>query len=295
MAEILAKCGAYINLLRLRQWYKNLVIFLPLFFVGGLFNVPWPHLTIIGFFSISLASSANYIVNDLVDLQKDRLHPEKKFRPLASGAVSKISAIVLAIVLYGAALALSYLLNSWFMGTVILLVLLTFTYTFFLKHLLFADILTIATLFVIRAISGAFAIQVKISPWLIFCPFFLSMFLSVGKRHSEMKLLKEKAAETRKVLQEYNLELTNALMIISTTLLITSYALYSFLSEHPNLLFTLPFALFIIFRFFYLIQQGSVIARHPEKMIQDKEIMIGMLLWLLLTAYLIYGNGVVNY
>ncbi len=283
------KIGAYINLLRIRQWYKNLVIFLPLFFVGGLFNVPWLYLTVIGFFALSLASSAGYIVNDLIDLQKDRLHPEKKFRPLASGVVTKIPAIILAVVLYGAALALSYLLNFWFLGTVLLLILLTFCYTFFLKHLLFADILTIATLFVIRAISGAFVIQVKISPWLIFCPFFLSLFLSVGKRHSEIKLLKEKAAETRKVLQEYNSELTNALMVISTTLLITSYALYSFLSEHQNLLFTLPFALFIIFRFFYLIQQGSVIARHPEKMIQDKEIIIGMLLWLLLTAYLIYG------
>ena len=101
-------------------------------------------------------------------------------------------------------------------------------------------------------------------------------------------MLKENAKETRTVLQEYNKELTNSLMMISTTLLIISYALYSFLSEHQNLLFTLPFALFTIFRFYHLINSGSVIARHPEKIIKDKKMIIGVILWIIITAGLIY-------
>jgi len=216
------------------------------------------------------------------------LHPEKKIRPLAAGLVRKSSAFFLALILFAISLGGGYYLNLYFFYSLAGLVVLTQIYTFFLKNIIFADILTIATLFVIRAISGAFLIEVKISPWLILCPFFLSLFLSIGKRHSDLLLLKDKAAETRKVLQYYTLELTNSLMIISTTLLIISYALYSFLSEHTNLLYTLPFALFVIFRFFSLINKGSEIARHPEKVIRDKAMIIGIVLWVIITIVVIY-------
>ncbi|MBI4981097.1 UbiA prenyltransferase family protein [Candidatus Woesearchaeota archaeon] len=284
----MAKILDYINLIRARQWYKNLVIFLALFFVAQLFNSGLLFLAGLGFVALCLASSANYIINDLIDLPKDKLNPEKKHRPLASGTVNKSSAIVLAIILLIVSLILSYSLSRWFFYSVMGLVVLTQVYSLWLKEVIFADILSIATLFVIRAISGALLIDVKISPWLILCPFFLSLFLSVGKRHSEITLLKEKSGETRKVLKEYNHGLTNSLMTISTTLLIISYALYSFLSEHQNLLFTLPFALFVIFRFYYLINSGSEIARHPEKVIKDRTMIVGMVLWVLVTLVLIY-------
>ncbi len=280
----------YINLIRVRQWYKNLVIFLALFFVAQLFNGELVLLTLIGFVALCLASSFNYIINDLIDLSKDKLNPEKKHRPLASGVISKPVAIILAIILLVLSLTLSYSLEKWFFYSVVALIVLTQVYSLWLKEVIFADILSIATLFVIRAISGALLIDVKISPWLILCPFFLSLFLSVGKRHSEITLLKEKSGDTRKVLQEYNHGLTNSLMLISTTLIIISYALYSFLSEHDNLLFTLPFALFVIFRFYYLINTGSEIARHPEKVIKDNAMMLGMALWVLITLVLIYGT-----
>jgi 4-hydroxybenzoate polyprenyltransferase len=278
----------YINLIRVRQWYKNLVVFLALFFVAQLFNSELLLFAGFGFIALCLASSANYIINDLIDLPKDRLNPEKKHRPLASGTVKNSSAVLLAVILLVLSLTLSYSLSLWFFYSVIGLVVLTQIYSLWLKQVIFADILSIATLFVIRAISGALLIDVKISPWLILCPFFLSLFLSVGKRHSEITLLKEKSGETRKVLKEYNHGLTNSLMTISTTLLIISYALYSFLSEHQNLLFTLPFALFVIFRFYYLISSGSEIARHPEKIIKDRTMMIGMALWVLVTLVIIY-------
>ncbi len=278
----------WFSLIRVRQWYKNLVVFLALFFSGNLFNLSDLYLTIIAFFSLAFVSSTGYIVNDLVDAEKDKLNPEKRSRPLASGKIGKIQAGLLGMFLLGLGLILAFKISSTFLYLTILFFILELLYTFFLKNILIADILTISTLFVVRAISGAFAIEVKVSPWLILCPFFLSLFLSVGKRQAEMHLLKEKAALTRTVLKDYNPGLTNSLMIISTTLLVISYALYSFLSEHPNLLYTLPFALFVIFRFYYLTNSGSVISRHPEKVLSDRGMLIGILLWVLITGMIVY-------
>ncbi|HLD72109.1 MAG TPA: decaprenyl-phosphate phosphoribosyltransferase [Candidatus Nanoarchaeia archaeon] len=278
----------WLSLIRVRQWYKNLVVFLALFFSGNLFNLSDLYLTVIAFFSLAFISSTGYIVNDLVDTEKDKLNPEKISRPLASGKIGKMSAGLLGMLLLGLGLILAFKINPTFLYIIILFFVLELLYTFFLKSILIADILTISTLFVVRAISGAFAINVKVSPWLILCPFFLSLFLSVGKRQAEMQLLKEKAASTRTILKEYDTGLTNSLMIISTTLLVISYALYSFLSEHPDLLYTLPFALFVIFRFYYLINSGSVISRHPEKVLSDRSMLIGIILWVVVTGMMIY-------
>lgn len=277
-----------LQLIRVRQWYKNLVVFLAIFFSSNLFNVPLLYKTFLAFLSLCFISSVGYIINDLVDMKKDKLHPEKKLRPLANGSISKLSAVIIALILLITGFYIALLLSIHFLYSVIGLLALTLIYSFFLKNFLFADVLAISTLFVIRAISGAYAINVVISPWLILVPFFLALFLSVGKRHADLILLNNKASETREVLKQYNHRLTNSLMTISTTLLIISFALYSFLSKHNNLLYTLPVALFVIFRFYYLISKGSTIARHPEKVIKDSQMIIGMILWLVITAILIY-------
>jgi 4-hydroxybenzoate polyprenyltransferase len=277
-----------IKLIRVKQWYKNLVVFLPIFFASELLNVNLLISILIGFVSLCLTSSAGYVINDFIDLKKDQLNPEKKNRPLASGKVSKTIAILLIALLLCSSLILSYYLGLYFFIAVLSMFVLGQIYSLWLKNVLFADIITIAILFVIRAVSGAFIINVSVSPWLILCPFFLSLFLSVGKRHSEVLLMKDKAGETRQVLKYYNAELTTPLMIISTTLLIISYALYSFLSEHNFLLITLPFALFVVFRFFYFINSNSEIARHPEKVVKDLPLMLGMLLWVIVAFFLIY-------
>ncbi len=291
------KIAAVIDLMRVRQWYKNLVVFLALFFSGNLFDWQLFLLVLLGFVIVCLTSSAGYVINDIIDLERDRAHPEKRNRPLASGKISNGGALILTfILLIGAAFMMRILpvlflpvVPLFFIYTVVVLFLLTLFYSSILKNIIFADVLTISTLFVLRAIAGAVMIDVVISPWLILGPFFLSLFLSIGKRHADLLLLKEKSFVTREVLKEYNVELTNSLMIISTTLLIISYALYSFLSDYNYLIYTIPFALFVIFRFYYLIQQGSVIARHPERIIRDRQIIGGILLWLLVTGFVIYG------
>ncbi len=285
----MAKILNYLRLMRVRQWYKNLVIFLAIFFAGRFFNVDELYLTFLGFLSLSFISSMNYIVNDFTDLKKDRSHPEKKDRPLASGEVGSFSAVFLILVLAIAGFLMAWNLGNLFFYSILSFFVLAQLYNFIFRNVVFADILVIACLFVIRALSGVFVINLEeVSPWLILCPFFLSLFLSIGKRHSDLYLLKENASKTRKVLSVYNFELTSPLMVIVTTLLISSYALYSFMSDYQNLIYTLPFALFVVFRYFYLINIGSVIARHPEKVIKDKQMLIGILLWVLVTGVLIY-------
>src|SRR3989338_1413509 len=278
----------YLKLLRPQHWYKNLVVFLALFFSGSIFQIDLLLTTTLAFISLCLVSSTNYIINDLKDIENDRINPEKKHRPLAQSIISKTTAILLAIIILIAGLSLAFYLNLNFFFLVISLFLLTQLYTFVLKRVVIADVLTISTLFVIRAVSGSLAINVIISPWLVLCPFFLSLFLSVGKRQAEAEYLKTKAAATRDVLRYYTNPFTNSLMILSTALLVISYTFYSFLSPYNFLLYSLPFALYLIFRFYYLITSGSTIPPHPEKMIYDKALVIGIIIWLCVTTALIY-------
>ncbi len=278
----------YFHLIRVHQWYKNLLVFLALFFSGNILNLQLLEQTAMAFLSLSLISSAGYVINDLNDAAEDRKHPERKLRPLASGEIGKgMAGLVIAILLLGGGFFALVLGRTflWITGGFFAL---SLVYTFALKKIIFADVLTIATLFVIRAMSGAIAIEVIVSPWLILVPFFLSLYLSAGKRYSELQLLGEKAGDTKKVLKEYSREITTGLMTISTTLLIVSYALYSFLSEHPWLIVTMPFALYTIFRYHYLIMSGSEVGRNPEKIIKDLPILLGITLWLLMAGLIIY-------
>jgi len=283
------KMNKYLQLIRVHQWYKNLVVFLALFFSENLLMGSLVGQTVLAFISISLISSSGYIFNDLLDMKKDALHPDKKHRPLAAGKISKIAAVIVALILFLIGIILAISLGGYFTLAAIILIALSSLYTFVLKKILLADVLTIALLFVIRAIAGALAIDVVISPWLILVPFFLSLFLSIGKRHVDLLLLKDKAKQTREVLEHYTLEFTNSMMTISTTLLIISYALYSSLSPHKNLIYSTPFALFTILRFYYLISSGSEIARKPERVIKDWPMIIGIVLWLISAVILIYG------
>ncbi len=278
----------FLQLVRVKQWYKNLIVFLALFFSGNLLEFSLLKISILAFLALCFVSSAGYILNDLKDFKADRINPEKKNRPLASGKTGLTAALLSCIIFLTAGLYWSFTLGIFFFYFSLGLFLLSLLYTVLLRQVIFADVLTIATLFVLRAVAGAVVIKVAISPWLVLIPFFLSLFLSLGKRHGEILLLKTKSTSARAVLKAYSLELTNSLMIISTTLLIISYALYSFLSPYNNLLFTLPFALFVIFRFYYFIYGGTQIARHPELLVKDTPIIIGILLWVIITGVLIY-------
>jgi 4-hydroxybenzoate polyprenyltransferase len=278
----------HIKLIRVKQWYKNLVVFLAIFFAGEVFNFELLSITLVAFIALCFMSSVNYILNDLRDVKEDRLHPDRKLRPLASGNISNLRAIVLAVILFILSISVSLYVSYKFLAILLAFFLLTQIYTFYLKNILFADILTIASLFVIRAVSGAYAIGVIISPWLILCPFFLALFLAACKRYANVLLLGKNAMKTKFVLKNYTLDLTKTLMIISTILLIMSYSLYSFLSIYNKLLLSLPFALFVMFRYYYLVTSGFNIGREPQKAFRDWPIVVGMILWVLVVFGLIY-------
>ncbi|MBU1112201.1 MAG: UbiA family prenyltransferase [Nanoarchaeota archaeon] len=282
----------FLNLIRVRQWYKNLIVFMAVIFSGNILSFDLVLISFMAFVSLCLSSSATYLINDLKDLARDKIHPEKKFRPLASGKFQKWQARLLAVVFLAAGLMIAWQVNYYFFLILILLFALSQIYTFFLKKIIIADILTISSFFVIRAISGAIAIDVVISPWLILCPFFLALFLIVGKRRADLRILIKNnelhEVESKGIVTGYSLELTNSLMSISTALLVLSYSLYSFLSEYNSLMLTIPFAMYVIFHYYQLILHDSVIARQPEKIIKDKRIVIGVMLWLVITFMLIY-------
>ncbi len=278
----------FFRVLRISQWYKNLLIFLPLLFSHNLFGLNNLILTLIGLASLCFISSSNYIINDIIDLKHDRFHPERRIRPLASGRVNVWFAGILAFICLILGIFIAYILDISFLYYIIALFILSSAYSLFLKKEAFADVLVIGINFVIRASSGAYIIDVKISPWLIIGVFFLSLFLSIGKRRADLIFLGKAAAKYKEVLKVYSKENTTALMIVSTALLIITYAFYSFSSEYSRLIFTLPFALYAIFRYFTLVFTGSEIARHPEKGIKDIRLVIGGLLWLVSVLIIIY-------
>lgn len=276
------------QLFRVQQWYKNLLIFLPLVFAGLLTDPKSIFFTALGFLSLCFMSSANYILNDIIDREKDKAHPEKKYRPIASGNISILHATIYALLLATFSLVLAFFLSEMFFVLLLIFFFLTQLYSLYFKDELFADIIFISTNFVLRAMAGSFILEVRLSPWLIICTFFLSLFIAVGKRKADLSLLKNKANQHKKSLQDYEEKITQTLMIIATTALLISYSLYSFLSIYPQLIYSLPFALYVILRYFYLCETESMVARHPEQFYQDKRLLLGIILWGALVIILLY-------
>ncbi len=284
----------FVGLIRARQWYKNIAVFLPILFSETILNTLALNKTVLAFFALCFISSTNYIINDIIDLKQDKLHHEKKLRPLAAGRIPILWAVFFGVVFFTLAMIISLSLNLTFTLFVLLLFILTQVYSFWLKKEAFADVLMIAVNFVIRAISGAFVITtagkpyIWVSPWLILCPFFLSLFLSIGKRHADNKYLGKNADKHKTSLKLYSPNITRELMSISTTLLLVSYALYTFLSVNQGLMITIPFAIYAVFRYFHLIESGSEISRHPEKIVFDLRMMISIMLWFIAVVSVIY-------
>lgn len=279
----------YLSLMRVYQWYKNLVIFIPIFFLGLLFDVNSLFLTVLGFLSLALVSSSNYVINDILDIRKDRIHPEKRNRPLASKKVSILEAYILSVILLVTSSYIAYLLSPYFLIAVASLFVLTSLYSLYLKNEPFLDILLIGIFFVIRAVSGTFIFNATISPWLVICTFFLSLFLTTSKRKADLESLGEKAVLHKPVLKFYNSKLTDSLLVIITTSLILAYTLYTFSERISNLsIITLPVALYLVFHYLRLTYGGSKVARNPHLVFKDVRFILGISLWVLLLGIVVY-------
>ncbi|MGB8321261.1 MAG: UbiA prenyltransferase family protein, partial [Ignavibacteriaceae bacterium] len=235
----------YFKLFRLHQWIKNIFIFVPLVFSKNLFNYDLLFIVIAGFFEFCFASSVVYIINDIIDIESDREHPVKRTRPLPSGKISKKSASISAVIVSVIVLIFLPFFNLSFDAFLLTYIILNIFYSFKLKNIVIIDIFSIAAGFMIRIISGAAVINVEISSWLILTTMFISLFLGVMKRHSELTLVEKKS--TRKVLSEYSLTFLDQMATVAAAGVIICYALYSVAIRTVSvfgtdkLIFTTPF------------------------------------------------------
>lgn len=283
-----------LHLLRVGQWYKNLLIFLPIVFGQQLANSIALQNTVLGFIALCLASSSGYIFNDIIDRKKDVYHPEARKKYIARKVLRIDLAFIFASVLFILAVVLGAMLSSAFVYFIGVLFALTQVYSLWLKNEVFVDVLVISINFVLRAVSGAFVIAsgfnpyIWISPWLLICTFLLALFVAIGKRNSELIVLGKKAAKYKPVLKDYSPQLTSSLLTITTAALLVSYVLYTFQSVNKSLVFTAPFAVYVMFRYLYLVYSGSKIPISPGKFYKDRKLLIGALLWIGSAVFVLY-------
>jgi len=280
----------YIRLLRPQQWYKNLLIFLPLLFSNNLFVLENLFLCVIGFFSLCLVSSSYYILNDIKDVNEDKRNPEKKKRPIASGEIGTGMALLIFLIAFVSSMGLSLSLSSSFFAFPVLLFTLNIFYTLGLKNIPLVDINIISFNFVLRAASGAVLIGVPVSPWLIITIYILALFLAVGKRKGELFVLGKDPSKHKKVYTFYNEKFLDFMTIILSTSLFISYILYTFMADIGiYMLLTVPFAGFMIFRYMHFVISGTDVSRKTEYFFRDRHMQIYLVLWFLTLFLVLYA------
>lgn len=282
---------AIVQELRPKQWAKNLIIFFPLLFSGKFSSTPLISDALVCFVSFCLISSGMYVLNDVIDVEADRTHPTKRFRPIANGAVSVRLALVVGVVCMVAGLVGAYWLRPSLTLVCLSYVLLNVLYTTILKHFAILDVLCIATGFVIRAVAGAVAVRVIPSEWFLLCTSLGALFLALEKRRQELSLLNEKSSIHRKSLDGYSAALMGRLEALVVPTLLTSYAFYSFLSEHgPWMMLTVPMVLYGVMRYQMLSERGNVTGTPEDVLWKDRPIQITLMMWVVVCALVIYGH-----
>ena len=280
--------------LRPRQWVKNFFVFAGLIFSQSLFTpLVWPAL---GAFLIFCAlSGAIYVFNDLADVDKDRLHPVKRNRPIARGALPAPVAMGLGVGLLVLSLAAAFSLSLGFGLTAVAYAALLIAYSVWLKHVVILDVLTVAAGFVLRAVAGAEAIAVEISGWLVICTILVALFLALGKRRHEYRTLKGDAAAHRPILAEYSEGFLDQMVAVVTASTVTAYALYTMSPEtvakfDTRLLpVTLPFVLYGVFRYLYLLYRRELGGNPSDLLLNDRALLVNTGLWMLTLLVIIYG------
>ncbi len=285
----------YLKLVRVPQWVKNFFVFVPLLFSQHLFDVDYFTTTLFAFVVFCLASSLIYVINDIIDIEADKAHPTKKNRPLPSGLISKRSALIVAVFLTAVIVILLPQFNKEFIYFVTAFVLLNLLYSFWFKHIVILDVFSIAAGFSIRVLAGAVVISVPISSWLILTTMFISLFLGVMKRHSELILVAENEnAPSRKVLSQYSLNFADQMATVAAAGVIICYALYT-VSERTvlafgteNLIYTTPFVVYGIFRFMYLEYISNKGDNTTKIVFSDLQIIFTVLIYTITTVLIIY-------
>lgn len=282
-----------LRLMRPHQWVKNAFVF-----TGLLFGHAWhdAHLVtqvVLAFAAFCLVSSAIYILNDMVDVEQDRLHPVKRMRPLAAGRVSLGSAVMLAVLLAVAGLGLAYAAAPAALVILLAYVLMNIAYSLWLKHVVILDVFIIATGFMLRILVGTLGVGIPPSQWLLLCGLMVTLFLGFSKRRAEIIALNEEGGAHRKVLQHYSPLLLDKMIGITAAGLIMSYSLYTMNAETirthgtANLIYTVPFVMYGVFRYIYLLHHQSRGGDPSHDLVRDPHLLIVVGAWLFTTILLI--------
>jgi len=279
--------------MRPRQWPKNIFIFAALGFDRQILHLDALLRTAGGFVLLCLASGVVYLINDVADRNQDRLHPDKRKRPIAAGEISVALALAVSAVLGPLSVALAFLLNPVLGWLVFGYLLLNLAYSFALKHVPIVDALTVAAGFVIRVAAGVTLIEVeRFSPWLYVCTILLALYISFGKRRAELALLVDEASNHRRVLDGYTLPLLDSYIQIVSAATIVAYSLYTFsapnLPANHSMMLTVPFVVYSIFRYLYLIQVEKAGGAPEEIVMMDRPLQAGVVLWAVSAMGILY-------
>jgi len=282
--------------LRPHQWTKNLVVLAALAFSKHLFEVDAALRAGLAFVVFCALSGAVYLVNDLSDLERDRLHPRKRLRPLASGELSVSAARLAATLLLIAGLGASLALGPAFAAVSLTYVVLNLAYSFGLKNVVILDVLSISLGFVLRAVAGALAIDVRFSSWLLVCTILLALFLSLSKRRHELVSLDAAAGEHRQILTEYTPYLLDQMISVVTASCLTAYAFYTMAPETvakyqtESLALTIPFVLYGILRYLYLVHRRERGGSPTDVLLTDRPLLVAVALWAVAVVVIVYGS-----
>jgi 4-hydroxybenzoate polyprenyltransferase len=284
---------AVIQAMRPRQWIKNLVVFAALLFARKLADPTAVMRAAAGFALFCAASGAVYILNDLFDAERDRLHPIKRLRPIASGALGTTPALVAVVLLLTGALMIAFALSPPLGAVILIYAALNLVYSFWLKEVVSIDVMVIAAGFVLRAVGGGLVIDVVISTWLIQCTILLSLFLAFCKRRQELETL-ESAHAHRAILREYSVEFLDQMIGVVTASTVVAYMFYTVSPEVEMrlgthyLYLTVPFVLYGIFRYLYLVHQRGIGSNPTQALLSDFPLLINVALWGLTVVVLLY-------
>jgi len=288
------RVAAIVASLRPHQWVKNFFVFAAVVF-GQKLATPAVWSALAAFAIFCALSGAIYLFNDVADREKDRRHPVKRYRAVASGRLSVPLALGVGVTLAAGALVAGAALSREFVAVAVAYVALLSAYSAWLKHIVIVDVLVVAVGFVLRAVAGVFAVDVELSGWLVICTLLIALFLALGKRRHEYLTLSGDAAAHRPILAEYSSGLLDQMIAVVTASTVTAYALYTMAPEtvakfHTQLLpATLPFVLYGIFRYLYLLYRRELGGNPSELLLNDRALLVNTLLWMLAVVAIVYG------
>jgi len=285
---------ALLKTMRPKQWTKNGFVFAALVFDEKLFQIQMLSRTMLAFVVFCLASSAVYLLNDLVDREKDRQHPTKRFRPLASGQLAPGVAVAAIAILVVASFVAALWLGRGLAIVIAAYFLLNVVYSFWLKHVVLVDVFLVAAFHLLRVVAGVVIVAAtRFSPWLYICITLLALFIAIGRRRQELILLGEESANSHRTsLQDYNLRLLDDMIGLVTAAATVSYSFYTFsapnVPANNTMMLTIPFVLYGLFRYLYLIHVKNEGGAPEELILRDKPLLASVTLWAVAVVVVLY-------